>query len=130
MRTHAFHPVVIKGKEGIKFCHLATLAQQIAMAPKIKLTYFDVRARAELSRIILAQAGVEYEDCRIKGEEWQKMKPGKEDDVTFIAKTNYMRCAYNFYKGVMTNHVLYLECATNRMYMVNGFVSSSGQPFI
>jgi len=45
------------------------------MAPKIKLTYFDVRARAELSRIILAQAGVEYEDCRIKGEEWQKMKP-------------------------------------------------------
>ena len=47
------------------------------MAPKIKLTYFDVRARAELSRIILAQAGVEYEDCRIKGEEWQKMKPSK-----------------------------------------------------
>ena len=35
-----------------------------AMAPKIKLTYFDVRARAELSRMILAQAGAEYEDCR------------------------------------------------------------------
>ena len=27
MRPHALHPGAIQGKEGIKFCHLATLAQ-------------------------------------------------------------------------------------------------------
>jgi hypothetical protein len=47
------------------------------MAPKIKLTYFDVRARAELARMILAQAGAEYEDHRIEKSEWAAMKPSK-----------------------------------------------------
>ena len=47
------------------------------MAPKIKLYYFDVRARAEFARVILAQAGAEYEDVRLKGEDWAKMKPSK-----------------------------------------------------
>ena len=47
------------------------------MAPTIKLTYFDVRARAEYARMILAQAGVEYEDKRVTKEEWMTLKPGK-----------------------------------------------------
>lgn len=47
------------------------------MAPKIKLTYFDVRARAEYARMVLAQAGVEYEDKRVNKEEWAGLKPGK-----------------------------------------------------
>ncbi|XP_064627123.1 probable glutathione S-transferase 6 [Lineus longissimus] len=40
-----------------------------------KLTYFDARGRAELSRLIFAVAGVEYGDVRISFEEWGKLKP-------------------------------------------------------
>ena len=47
----------------------------IVMAPKIKLVYFNAEGRAELTRLILAQAGVEYEDVRIKREDWPAMKP-------------------------------------------------------
>jgi len=43
--------------------------------PSYKLTYFDLRGRAELTRLVFALAGTEYEDCRINGEEWQKLKP-------------------------------------------------------
>jgi len=37
------------------------------MPSSIKLTYFDARGRAETSRLILAYAGVAYEDERITG---------------------------------------------------------------
>ena len=40
-----------------------------------KLTYFNVKGRAELMRFIFAQAGVQYEDNRVAGEEWQTFKP-------------------------------------------------------
>ena len=40
-----------------------------------KLTYFNGRARAELIRLVLAQAGVQYEDHRIVGEDWKDLKP-------------------------------------------------------
>ena len=43
---------------------------------KIRLVYFNARGRAELSRLILAQAGQEYEDVRISKDEWPAMKPG------------------------------------------------------
>ena len=43
---------------------------------KIRLIYFNARGRAELSRLILAQAGQEYEDVRITKDEWPAMKPG------------------------------------------------------
>ena len=42
-----------------------------------KLTYFPVRARAELARFVFAQAGVKYEDVRIPQEKWAELKPCK-----------------------------------------------------
>ena len=50
------------------------------MAPKVKLTYFNLRGRAEYARLLLAYGGIEYEDCRIvpgfvDPTEWKKLKP-------------------------------------------------------
>jgi len=43
--------------------------------PTYKVIYFDVRARAEILRLIFAAAGVEYEDVRIARDQWAAMKP-------------------------------------------------------
>jgi len=40
-----------------------------------KLTYFNGRGRAELSRLIFAQAGVQYEDVRVEHSDWPQLKP-------------------------------------------------------
>lgn len=40
-----------------------------------KLTYFPLRARAELARFVFAQAGVKYEDVRIPDGTWKELKP-------------------------------------------------------
>ena len=45
--------------------------------PKYKLTYFNLKARAEPIRLALAAAGVQYEDVRIKFEDWPKIKGSK-----------------------------------------------------
>merc|ERR1712127_491931 len=42
--------------------------------PAVKLTYFNLRARAEPARLILAQAGVSYEDNRLPAP-WDDMAP-------------------------------------------------------
>ena len=47
------------------------------MPPKYKLIYFPVTARAEMTRLMFAAAGVEYEDYRIKWEDWPTLKPGR-----------------------------------------------------
>ena len=39
-----------------------------------KLTYFPLRARAELARFVFAQAGVKYEDVRIPDGTWKELK--------------------------------------------------------
>ena len=46
--------------------------------PNYKLTYFNVKGRAEVIRLIFAVAGVEYEDIRLSREEWAAMKPGSK----------------------------------------------------
>jgi len=43
--------------------------------PKVKLTYFNLRGRAEYARLLLAYGGIEYEDCRVEGSDWGKLKP-------------------------------------------------------
>jgi glutathione S-transferase len=40
-----------------------------------KLTYFNSRGRAELSRLVFAAAGVTYEDVRLQKEQWPTVKP-------------------------------------------------------
>ncbi len=45
---------------------------------KYKLIYFNTRGRAEVSRWLFAQAGVEYEDVRLTPEEWAPIKAGNE----------------------------------------------------
>merc|ERR1712088_721156 len=51
-----------------------------AMAPKVKLTYFNLRGRAEPSRLLLAYGGIKFEDCRLTPafedpKEWSELKP-------------------------------------------------------
>lgn len=42
--------------------------------PAYKLHYFNLRGRAELARLILNQAGVEFEDIRFERSEWPALK--------------------------------------------------------
>lgn len=43
--------------------------------PRYSLHYFDVRGRAEPIRLLLAHAGVSFEDCAFQGAEWPSKKP-------------------------------------------------------
>ena len=40
-----------------------------------KLTYFDVKGLGELTRLVFAQAGIEYENIRISHDQWPQLKP-------------------------------------------------------
>ena len=52
------------------------------MPPKYKLTYFDIRGRAEMTRLLFAAAGASYEDVRVKKEDWPTLKPSKKYSIT------------------------------------------------
>ena len=41
---------------------------------EMRLTYFPIRGRAEIARLIFVQAGVTYQDIRIKREDFLKVK--------------------------------------------------------
>ncbi|NXN95298.1 HPGDS synthase, partial [Rhinopomastus cyanomelas] len=43
--------------------------------PQYKLTYFNLRGRAEISRYLFAYSGKKYEDHRIEIADWPKIKP-------------------------------------------------------
>ena len=53
-----------------------------------KLIYFNSRGRAEASRYIFAQAGVEYEDKRVDKEEWLQLKPSTPNGMLPILKVD------------------------------------------
>ena len=44
--------------------------------PKYKITYFNVKARGELARLVLTAAGVEFEDNRVDSDKWKELKAG------------------------------------------------------
>jgi glutathione S-transferase len=45
------------------------------MAPQLKLTYFQLPARGELSRLVLTFGKVPFDDARISSAEWGVLKP-------------------------------------------------------
>lgn len=54
---------------------LSVSPSAMAMAtPKLKLTYFNIKARAEPTRLALHIAGIPFEDVRLKHEEWPALK--------------------------------------------------------
>ena len=62
------------------------------MAPKYVLTYFNVRGRAEPTRLLFKAAGVEFEDRRFSFEEWGKekeqLKSGESSSVVWLIFEN------------------------------------------
>ena len=58
---------------------------------KMKLIYFNARGRAELARLILAQAGEDYIDERVERDDWPKLKSSK------IIMIIYQKCYSFFY---------------------------------
>ncbi|CAL1548052.1 unnamed protein product [Lymnaea stagnalis] len=77
--------------------------------PSYKLTYFDARGRAEICRLLFALAGQEFEDIRIKREEWPVLKnstpfgqlPLLEVDgkvyAQSVALSNFLARRFGFY---------------------------------
>jgi len=43
--------------------------------PRLKLVYFNGRGRGEISRIMLAEADLKYEDSRVEHKDWEALKP-------------------------------------------------------
>jgi len=39
------------------------------------VTYFDVRGRVEVIRLIFEELGIEYEEHQVVGDQWQALKP-------------------------------------------------------
>lgn len=51
------------------------------MSETYKLTYFNLRGRAECARQLFVLADVPYEDVRLSKDEWKNVKSGKSVKV-------------------------------------------------
>lgn len=65
------------------------------MATEFKLTYFDLRARAEPIRYLFALAGKKYEDKRISMEDWPEIKQSTYVQVHGVPKDNAVLYLYH-----------------------------------
>ena len=61
------------------------------MSDKIKLTYFNFRGRAEVSRLMLKYKDVDFEDCRINQDQWKELKPSK---IYYFTESSYFIYIY------------------------------------
>merc|ERR1712172_25982 len=52
-----------------------SLKVKTSNSEELRLTYFPARGRAEISRLILAHAGLKFDDIRLSGEDFGKVKP-------------------------------------------------------
>ena len=57
--------------------------------PSYKIVYFNARGAAEISRLVLAAAGAEYEDERVEREDWPSKKPGKPFRIFLCMLLNF-----------------------------------------
>ena len=61
--------------------------------PTYSLWYFNFRGRAEVPRLIMKEAGIEFEDRRVPFEDWfQKLKPSKNEMINYILITLHIVC--------------------------------------
>jgi len=67
---------------------------------KPRLTYFDIRGRAEPIRLLLEEVGVEYDDQQVSSDQWPELKPGtpfgqlptfREGDVELVQSHAILR---------------------------------------
>merc|ERR1711936_538604 len=67
-----------------------SLKVKTSNSEEVRLTYFPARGRAEISRLIFAHAGVKFDDIRLTGEDFAKVKPilsyGSMPIANFVAE--------------------------------------------
>merc|ERR1712172_47196 len=59
-----------------------SLEVKTSNSEELRLTYFPARGRAEITRLILAHAGVKFDDIRLTGEDFAKLTVGRETPVS------------------------------------------------
>lgn len=69
--------------------HLSTILEKRKSVKNMvhyKLLYFDMMGRAEPARLLFAEAGVEYEDVRVKHVDW----PGLQPSMLVLTERRYL----------------------------------------
>ncbi|XP_067933709.1 glutathione S-transferase 1-like [Watersipora subatra] len=66
------------------------------MASQMKLTYFDGKGRAEVTRLLFKLAGKDFIDCRLTNEEWEAFKPSTpKEQLPVLEVDGKMLCESN-----------------------------------